>query len=323
MAANRLQIITQQAKASALPDSFSISDEVTEALHSGKAVVALESTIISHGMPFPENIRTAERVEAEVRRHGAIPATICILGGTIHVGVNAAQLQQLGDPKTKVIKCTTRDLPLAVSKKLNGSTTVAATMAIAHHAGIRVFVTGGIGGVHRGVYQTWDISADITELGRTPVAVVSAGIKSILDIPKTLEALETQGVPVVTLGSDEFPAFFTATSGCPTPTRLDTPAECARLIHQAASLGLLTGTLITVPIPAEHAADGAIVEKATTAALQEAGERHVSGHDITPFLLKRIHELTSGASLKSNIALVLNNARVGATIAVELAALQR
>eukprot|EP00667_Euglena_gracilis_P016026 EG_transcript_16711 len=301
---------------------MAVKEEVLFALNAGKPVVALESTIITHGMPYPRNVETARAVEQTVRENGAVPATIAILKGVIHVGLTNAQLEALAAPGADVLKCSRRDLPYIIAARRNGSTTVAATMIIAHMAGIQVFVTGGIGGVHRGAQETMDISADLIELGRIPMCVVCAGVKSVLDIPKTLEVLETQGVTVATLGSDVFPAFFTANSGCPAPLRLDTYRECARLLHTTGRLGLESGFLLTVPIPRHLAADGAAVQQATEAALREAEAQKVVGHSVTPFLLRRINELTLGKSLEANIALILNNAIVGARVAAELVALR-
>ena len=300
-----------------------VKDEVQTALNAGLPVVALESTIISHGMPYPRNVETARAVERVVRENGGVPATIAILNGVVHVGLEEAQMELLGRPGTPVQKCSRRDLAYVVATKRNGSTTVAATMIVAAQVGIQVFVTGGVGGVHRGATETMDVSADLIELGRTPVCVVSAGVKSILDIPKTLEVLETQGVTVATLGSDAFPAFFTADSGCPSPLRVDTYEECARVVHAAAQLGLRGGVLLTVPIPAHLAADGALIQDATRRALEEAAAQGVRGHAITPFLLRRINELTEGKSLAANVGLILNNAKVGTRVAVEFAELQR
>mmetsp|Transcript_10457 Transcript_10457/g.15591 ORF Transcript_10457/g.15591 Transcript_10457/m.15591 type:complete len:342 (+) Transcript_10457:325-1350(+) len=300
-----------------------ISEEVLNALKNGKPVVALESTIISHGMPYPQNVETARRVEQMVRSNGAVPATIAILKGEILVGLTENQLETLGVLGEKCHKCSRRDLAMVVAKKENGATTVAATMYIASLAGIPVFVTGGIGGVHRGVSETMDISADLTELGRTRVAVVCAGVKSILDIPRTLEFLETQGVPVIAYKTDEFPAFFTRKSGCRAPLKVNSVGEVAQFLFATEKLELNTGAVIAVPIPENQEGDGKEIEKATQKALQEVVDKKIQGRDITPYLLDRINQLTKGRSLKSNIGLVLNNAKIGSQIAVLLAKRKR
>ncbi|XP_071927368.1 pseudouridine-5'-phosphate glycosidase-like isoform X2 [Coffea arabica] len=279
-----------------------ISPEVSEALSLGKAVVALESTIISHGMPYPRNLEVAKEVEAVVRDNGAVPATIAILDGTPLVGLSSEQLEMLAKLGKKVRKTARRD--------------------IAHVVGIPIFVTGGIGGVHRHGENTMDISSDLTELGRTPVAVISAGVKSILDIPRTIEYLETQGVCVAAYGTDEFPAFFTESSGCKAPCRVDTPEDCACVIDANTKLNLKTGILIAVPIPREHSASGNLIESAIQRAIQEAREKSIIGNAETPFLLARVNELTGGVSLAANIALVKNNASIGARVAVALARLR-
>lgn len=299
-----------------------VSPEVSEALSNGNAVVALESTIISHGMPYPQNLETAKEVEAIVRNNGAVPATIAILDGTPCVGLSLEELERLAIIGTKAQKTARRDIAHVVATRGNGATTVSATMLIASMVGISVFVTGGIGGVHRHGEHTMDISSDLTELGRTPVAVISAGVKSILDIPKTLEYLETQGVCVAAYKTNEFPAFFTETSGCKVPCRVDSPEDCARLIDANVKLGLGTGILIAVPIPREHSASGSLIESAIQRAMTEARGKNISGNAETPFLLARVNELTGGASLSSNIALVKNNALVGAQIAVALTRLR-
>lgn len=301
---------------------FRFSPEVKQALHNGGPVVALESTIISHGMPYPENVQTAKRVETAVRDNGATPATIAILDGVICVGLDDAQLDLLGRLGPKVRKCSRRDMALVVAERGNGATTVAGTMLVAHMVGIPVFVTGGIGGVHRHGESTMDVSADLTELGRTPVAVVCAGAKSILDLPRTLEFLETQGVTVVGYRTDEFPAFFTPHSGESTSCRLNTPLDCAKLIRSNLDLNLGSGIVIAVPIPDRDAAEAAPIETAIQQSLSEADAKKIKGKDVTPFLLRRINEITGGKSLRSNIALVLNNAKIGAQIAMELAKLK-
>ncbi|PKY39251.1 erwinia chrysanthemi IndA protein-like protein-like protein [Rhizophagus irregularis] len=285
-----------------------------EALQGNKPLVALESTVISHGMQYPQNLETAVAIENIVRENGSIPATIAILNGKINVGLSSNGLETLAQMGQKARKSSRRDLAYVVSQGLTGSTTVSGTMVIAHRAGIRVFVTGGIGGVHWGAEQSMDVSADLVELGRTPVAVVCAGVKSILDIEKTLEYLETQGVSVTTFGETrDFPAFFTPRSGCMSPSNLKTVKECAALIDANIQLQLNSGMLIAVPIPENEAADANKIQEALSIALAEAKE--ISGKDITPFLLKRINEITQGDSLKSNISLLKNNAKIGSQIA--------
>ncbi|KAF8009251.1 hypothetical protein BT93_J0288 [Corymbia citriodora subsp. variegata] len=300
-----------------------ISPEVAEALSSGKPVVALESTVISHGMPYPQNLETAKQLESIVRVNGAVPATIAILDGVPCIGLSKEDLQKLANLGGRAQKTARRDIAHVVSTRGNGATTVSATMFFASKVGIPIFVTGGIGGVHRHGENTLDISSDLTELGRTPVAVVSAGVKSILDIPRTLEYLETQGVCVATYATNEFPAFFTERSGCRVPCRVDTPEDCARLIDANNKLQLGSGILFAVPIPKEHSASGGFIEDAIQRAIDEARAKNIIGNAETPFLLSRVNELTGGASLASNIALLKNNAQVGAKIAVALAQLRR
>lgn len=297
-----------------------MTPDVAEALESGRPVVALESTIISHGMPYPQNVAMATEVEDIVREHGAVPATIAVLDGVPRIGLSPDDLELLAsDPS--VVKVSVRDLPTVIARGAHGATTVAATMRLAHLAGIRVFVTGGLGGVHRGASTSFDVSADLTELSTTPVAVVSAGVKSILDIGLTLETLETLGVPVLVDGSDEFPSFYSRGSGFPAPLRADGPDEIARTMHAAWTLGLTSGLVVAHPIPEadEIPADeiGAVIEQA----LGDLDRLGISGRDATPYLLGRIVELTDGASLTANIALVRENARVGAAIAVAYAGL--
>jgi len=292
-----------------------ISVEVQQALKTAQPVVALESTIISHGMPFPQNLETANAVENIIRAAGAVPATIAILEGRIKIGLSQHELKQFAQQDSQ-IKVSRRDLPLVLSQKQSGGTTVAATMICAGLAGISVFVTGGIGGVHRENEKTMDISADLMELAQTNVAVVCAGIKSILDIPRTLEFLETQGVPVIGFKTDEFPAFYTPSSGSKVHSRLDTPEEIARCMKIKWELGLSGGIVIGNPVKQEDAMDDTLIEEAITAALKEANENKIEGKDVTPFLLERINQLTEGKSLESNIDLVCNNARLGAKIAV-------
>ncbi|XP_010527082.1 PREDICTED: uncharacterized protein LOC104804468 [Tarenaya hassleriana] len=300
-----------------------VSPEVSKALSDGRAVVALESTIISHGMPYPQNLQTAKEVESIVRENGAVPATIAILNGTPCIGLNEEELGRLACLGRSVQKTAGRDIAHVVATGGNGATTVSATLYFASMIGIQVFVTGGIGGVHRHANQTMDISSDLTALGRTPMAVICAGVKSILDIPKTLEYLETQEVYVAAYQTNEFPAFFTEKSGCKAPSRVDSPEECARVIDANAKLNRQSGILIAVPIPKEHSASGNLIESAIQQALKEAREQNVTGNAETPFLLARVNELTGGTSLASNIALVKNNARIGAQIAVSLAEQQR
>ncbi len=301
---------------------LSVQPEVADAVAAGRPVVALESTIISHGMPFPQNVEMATEVEGIVSANGAVPATIAVIEGVCQVGLSPEQLHHLatvGD----VVKATTRDLPWLMATGRTGATTVAATMRLAALAGIRVFATGGIGGVHRGAAQSFDISADLTELGVTPVAVVSAGVKSILDIGLTLERLETLGVPVVVNGSDEFPSFYSRTSGHPAPRRLDGPAEIARHLHATwQQLGLTTGVSIANPIPEADEIPATEIATHIEAALADLEAQGIDGQDVTPFLLKTVVERTGGRSLVANLALVRNNAATAAAIAVEYARLQ-
>lgn len=294
--------------------------EVAQQLQQGGPVVALESTIIAHGMPYPQNVQTAREVEAIVRENGAVPATIAILDGKIQVGLDQRQLESLGNTPG-VWKVSLRDLPFVVSEKLNGATTVAATMHIAHLAGIRVFVTGGVGGVHRGAETSMDISADLTEMGRTSVAVVAAGVKSILDIGLTLEYLETLGVPVVTFGSEEFPSFYSRGSGFQSPLRLDSPDAIARFLRAKWDLELNGSALIANPIPSEQEFPFSEMEQHIRAALDAAERQGIRGKSTTPFLLKYIADATGGDSLASNIALVKNNAALGARIATAFSSL--
>ena len=296
-----------------------LSPEVAEARAAGAPIVALESTIITHGMPFPQNVETARRVEAEVRAHGAVPATIAILGGRIHVGLTEVELDGLGQA-TGVAKLSRADLAACLATGGTGATTVAATMICAHLAGIQVFATGGIGGVHRGAEASFDISADLRELAETPVTVVAAGAKAILDLPKTLEYLETWGVPVIAFGQDDFPAFWSRSSGLKAPLRMDSARDIAAAQTMRARLGLPGGQLVANPIPTDAEIPRAEIMPHIEAALAEAEARGIAAKAVTPFLLQRIFELTEGRSLASNIALVLNNARLGAAIATELAA---
>ena len=291
-----------------------ISEEIQNSIKENGPVVALESTIISHGMPFPQNLETALEVESIIRKEGAIPATIAVLDGRIKIGLSNMELKQFAQG-TKTAKVSSRDLPLVLSQKQDGGTTVSATMICARMAGISIFVTGGIGGVHRGSEKTMDISGDLMELARTNVAVVCAGIKSILDIPRTLEYLETQGVPVIGYRTDEFPAFYTTTSGYSVQSRINTAEEIARCMKVKWELGLEGGMVIANPVLREDAMDEEVIEEAITKSLKEASEKGIDGKAVTPFLLERISQLTDGESLKTNIALVCNNALVGAKIA--------
>ncbi|MFL2808694.1 MAG: pseudouridine-5'-phosphate glycosidase [bacterium] len=292
-----------------------ISTEVQQALKIGFPIVALESTIISHGMPFPQNLKTALTVEKIIREESAVPATIAILNGRIKIGLSQHELEQFAK-QTSQIKVSRRDLPLVISQKQSGGTTVAATMICAKLAGIAVFVTGGIGGVHRESENTMDISADLMELAQTNVAVVCAGIKSILDIPRTLEYLETQGVPVIGYKTEEFPAFYTPSSGSLVQSRLDTPEEIAHCMKIKWKLGLDGGIVIGNPVQEQDAMDASIIQQAISEALRDAAQKQIEGKNVTPFLLERINRLTMGESLKSNISLVCNNAHLGAKIAV-------
>jgi pseudouridylate synthase len=293
---------------------LNILPEVKTALEQGKPLVALESTIISHGMPWPKNVETALDVEQEVRKQGAIPATIAILDGKCCVGLTHDQIENLGKT-SDARKVSLRDMPYVLSKKEVGATTVAATMRIASMAGIRIFVTGGSGGVHRGGETNMDISADLTELGKTNVAVISAGVKSILDIGLTLEYLETLGVPVVTFGQNQFPSFYSSKSKFQTPLRLDSMEEIARMLHTKWSMGLEGGVLVANPVPESLQVDPQIIEDIIEEAIVAINLKGISGKDITPFLLKYISEQTNGESLAANIALIKNNAAFGAKLA--------
>ncbi|GAB4007268.1 pseudouridine-5'-phosphate glycosidase [Nocardioides ultimimeridianus] len=300
--------------------SLSVAPEVAKALSVGEPVVALESTIISHGMPYPRNVEMAREVEQIIRDGGATPATIAVLDGVPRIGLSAAELDVLAsDPS--VSKVSIRDLGYIAARHAHGATTVAATMRLAALAGVRVFVTGGLGGVHRGGESSLDISADLTEMSRTDVAIVSAGVKSLLDIGRTLEVLETLGVPVVAYRSDEFPSFFSRSSGFAAPMRLDEPAEVAAMMRAKWDLGLEGAISVANPVPVEDEIPQAAIEQTIRQALADADAGGVRGKDITPYLLGRIVELSGGASLETNIALVRNNARLGAAIAVEYAAL--
>ncbi len=295
-----------------------IAPEVAQALKEGKPVVALESTIISHGMPYPQNVETALKVEEVIRENGAVPATIAIIGGRLKAGLSKEEIDHLGKAGHAVTKASRRDMPSIVARGIDGATTVTTTMIIAHMAGISVFATGGIGGVHRGAETTMDISADLEELGQTPVMVVCAGAKSILDLGLTLEYLETKGVPVMGFGTEELPAFYTRKSGFGVDYRVDTPAELAAMFRTQRELGFKNGMLVANPIPEEYAMDKAVIDAAIEQALRESVEQGIKGKETTPFLLARVSELTGGDSLDSNIQLVFNNAKVAALTAVEL-----
>jgi pseudouridylate synthase len=297
--------------------SIKLSREVLEARENNKPVVALESTIISHGMPYPQNVQTAREVEQIIRDNGAVPATIAILNGTIHVGLTDDELETLGSAEN-VAKASRRDLPYLTATKQHGATTVAATMICAERAGIDVFVTGGIGGVHRNAEKTMDISADLEELAKTNVAVVCAGAKSILDLGLTMEYLETKGVPVIGFGTGQLPAFFTRTSEFPVNFQVDSAETAASVLHDKWALELQGGAVIANPIPAEHAMEEAHISAIIDKALKEAAAAGITGKDTTPYLLQRIHDLTDGGSLKANIALVKHNAEIGSAIAVSL-----
>lgn len=303
----------------AVSPGLAVSPEVAAALAAGKPVVALESTIVAHGMPWPRNLETAQALESEVRGQGAVPATIAVLDGRLCVGLDAAGLERLATDK-KISKVSRRDLAALVARRDSGATTVAATMVIAAMAGIRIFATGGIGGVHRGAETTMDVSADLYELGRTPVAVVCAGAKSILDIPKTLELLESLGVPVLGYRTDDFPAFYARSSGRPVDRRSDSAGEIAALLDAQFRLGL-GGVLVANPIPAENALDAAAMEGTIAEAIRTAEAGGIGGQALTPYLLDRLNAVTKGESLAANIALARNNARLAGEIAAAFARL--
>ena len=292
-----------------------ISPEVRQALDEGRPVVALESTIISHGMPYPKNVETALLVEKTIRENGAVPATIAVIGGRLKAGLSAEEIEHLGKAGRSVAKASRRDLPALVARGADGATTVTTTMIIAHMAGIRIFATGGIGGVHRGAETTMDISADLEELAQTPVMVVCAGAKSILDLGLTLEYLETKGVPVIGYGTEELPAFYTRRSGFAVDYRVDSPEELAAMFRAQRALDYKGGMLVTNPIPEQYAMPKDVIDAAIEQALRECAEQGVHGKETTPFLLARVVELTGGESLESNIQLVLNNARLAARTA--------
>ncbi len=295
-----------------------LSKEVKEALEAGKPVVALESTIISHGMPYPQNVQTALRVEQTIRENGATPATIAIIGGKLKAGCTPEEIEYLGKKGQAVIKASRRDLPVLIARKEDGATTVTTTMIIAAMTGIRVFATGGIGGVHRGAQQTFDISADLEELAQTPVMVICAGAKSILDLGLTLEYLETKGVPVIGFGTEELPAFYTRHSGFKVDYRIDTPEELAAAFRAKIDCGLKGGMLVTNPIPEEFSMPKAVIDAAIEEALRQMDQAGIHGKQCTPFLLAKVKDLTGGDSLAANIQLVLNNARLAAKTAKAL-----
>ncbi len=294
-----------------------LSTEVQAALMDGGAVVALESTLITHGLPYPQNVETALAMEASIRGAGGIPATIAVLKGRVTVGVSEDEIERLGNlPPKSVRKCSRRDLPIAMGLGEDGATTVAGTMIVAHMAGIRVFATGGIGGVHRG--QPFDVSADLIELGRTPVTVVCSGAKSILDLPHTVEVLETQGVPILGMQTDTLPAFYTRESRLPVDVRVETPEQAAKIIKAAHDLNAQHGILVAVPVPLERELDGRVAEDAIEKATQELEAVGIKGKDVTPFVLARVSELTGDESKRANTALLINNARIAALIAEAL-----
>ena len=295
-----------------------INDEVKKALNEGIGVVALESTIISHGMPYPDNVETALNAEKIIRQNGCIPATIAIINGVPTVGLSKDEIDLLGREGSKVAKVSTRDIPYIVSKGLNGATTVSATSSIASMAGIKVFATGGIGGVHRGAEDTMDISSDLEELASTNICVICAGAKSILDLPKTMEYLETKRVEVIGYQTDNLPAFYCNTSSVKVNHRLDSPLEIAKLLKTKWDLNLKGGVLVTNPIPDEFSMDEQIINKAINEAIEEMNKLNIIGNKTTPFLLAKIKELTGGESLKSNIQLVYNNCALASNIAKEL-----
>lgn len=298
--------------------TLKISEEVRYALEHGKPVVALESTIISHGMPYPDNVKTALTVEKTVRENGAVPATIAIIKGVPTVGLSEEEIEHLGKEGSKAVKVSRRDIPVVIAKKLDGATTVASTMIFAETAGIKVFATGGIGGVHRGATETMDISADLEELHQTNVTVVCAGAKSILDLGLTLEYLETKGVPVLGYKTDELPAFFTRKSGFKVDYRMDSPEEIAAAVKAKDALGLSGGMLVANPVPEEYSMDPDKIEAVISEAVDEAKALGIAGKKVTPFLLEKIRNVTGGDSLFTNVKLVLNNAALAAKIAVKL-----
>ena len=298
-----------------------VKDEVARAIAEGKPVVALESTIISHGMPYPQNVETALQVEQVIRDNGAVPATIAIIGGRLKAGLTEKEIEYFGKKGPEITKASRRDLAAICARKEDGACTVTTTMMIAHMAGIKIFATGGIGGVHRGAETTMDISADLEELGNTPVMVVCAGCKSILDIGLTLEYLETHGVPVIGMGTEDFPAFYTSKSGFKVDYKAENPEELAKLYKASRDLGLKGGILVGNPIPDEYSMDPDVINPAIDKAIEECNALGIKGKETTPFLLAKVKELTGGDSLDSNIQLVFNNAKVAAQTAVELSKL--
>ena len=306
-----------------LKDYLEIAPEVKEALDQNRPVVALESTIISHGMPYPQNVETALKVEEVVRSCGAVPATIAVIKGKMKAGCSPDEIEYLGKKGTEVTKCSRRDMPVVLARGMDGATTVTTTMLIAHLAGIRVFATGGIGGVHRGAEVTMDISADLEELANTPVMVVCAGAKSILDLGLTLEYLETKGVPVLGYGTEELPAFYTRKSGFGVDYRVDSPEELAKIFLMQRKLGMPNGILVTNPIPEAYSMDKGKIDAAIEQALLEAKQRGIHGKETTPFLLAKIKDITGGDSLDSNIQLVFNNARLAAQTAGEICRMEK
>ncbi len=295
-----------------------IKPEVKEAIESGKPVVALESTIISHGMPYPQNVETALKVEQIIRENGAVPATIAIIGGRLKAGLTPEEIEYFGKKGSEITKASRRDLAMLCAKGEDGACTVTTTMMIAHMAGIRVFATGGIGGVHRGAETTMDISADLEELAQTPVMVICAGCKSILDIGLTLEYLETHGVPVIGFGTEDMPAFYTRKSGFKVDYKVDDPQMLAKFFNTHLELGLKGGILVGNPIPEEYSMDPDVINPAIDAAIEECNKLGIKGKETTPFLLAKVKEITGGDSLESNIRLVFNNAKVAALTAAEL-----
>ena len=298
-----------------------VKEEVAEAIANGKPVVALESTIISHGMPYPQNVETALKVEQVIRDNGAVPATIAIIGGRLKAGLSENEIEYFGKKGPEITKASRRDLAAICARREDGACTVTTTMMIAHMAHINIFATGGIGGVHRGAETTMDISADLEELGNTPVMVVCAGCKSILDIGLTLEYLETHGVPVIGMGTEDFPAFYTSKSGFKVDYKVDNPEELAKLYKSSRDLGLKGGILVGNPIPDEYSMDPDVINPAIDKAIAECNALGIKGKETTPFLLAKVKELTGGDSLDSNIQLVFNNAKVAAQTAVELSKL--
>ena len=298
---------------------LSVSPEVQEAIEAGKPVVALESTIISHGMPYPQNVETALNVEKIIRESGAVPATIAVIGGRLKAGLSPEEIEYFGKKGREIIKVSRRDIAAVCARGLDGATTVTTTMMIAHMAGISFFATGGIGGVHRGAETTMDVSTDLEELANTPVTVICAGAKAILDLKLTLEYLETHGVPVIGYGTEELPAFYSRHSGLKVDYRMDTPEEIAAAFLAQRQMGLKGGMLVTNPIPEQYAMDDAVINGAIDQAVRESTEQGIKGKEITPFLLARVAELTGGDSLESNIQLVYNNARTASAIAAAYA----